>query len=180
MKPHIKHRFVFSLPGILFVSAIAFVISCGGSASGSEDDSNDHGLVTFKIDGKEWRSGPPGHPDLGYEEEATTDNSTMVRIEAFASDGSYIALTIYQTSDIGPGTYPITGTGMSAMYKESFSGTDSWLTAGLPNNTGSITISTMTDESVAGTFHFTIRNAGDPNDIRQITDGTFDLAFSTY
>lgn len=169
-----------SLSLSLLVLAISAVLSCGGSATGSEDVNNDNGQVNFKINGKEWQSGPPGHPELGYEEEAITDLTTMVRIEAFASDGSHFALTIYQTSDIGPGTYPITGTGMSAIYEDAFGGPDVWLTAGMPINAGSITISSMTNEKVAGTFNFKLRNAGDPDDILQITDGRFDVRVTEY
>lgn len=164
----------------LLVLAISSILSCGGSTSGSEGPSSDNGQVTFKINGKAWQSSAPGHPELGYEEEAITDNNTMVRVEAFAADGSHFALTVYQTSDIGPGTYPITGTGMSAIYEKAFGGPEVWLTAGMPNNAGSITISSMTDERVTGTFNFDLRNAGDPEDILQITEGRFDVKVSAF
>lgn len=162
----------------LLLFAISSVLSCAGSASGSEGTSNDNGQVTFKINGKVWESSAPGHPELGYEEEAITDNNTVVRVEAFAADGSHFALTVYQTSDIGPGTYPITGTGMSAIYEKVFGGPEVWLTSGMPNNAGSITISSMTDERVTGTFNFDLRNAGDPEDVLQITEGRFDVKVS--
>jgi hypothetical protein len=47
-------------------------------------------------------------------------------------------------------------------------------------NPGSITITELTGERVAGTFAFAMRSAGDPEDIQQLTDGSFDVKFSKY
>ncbi len=132
------------------------------------------------IDGADWVSAPPGHPERGYEEEAITDGATMVRIEAFAANGSYLTLTVYSESGISPGTYPITGTAMQGFYKYDFSGDDSYLTNGMADNPGSITITSLSDDKVTGTFSFAMRSAGDPEDIRQVTGGSFDVAFSKY
>jgi hypothetical protein len=38
----------------------------------------------------------------------------------------------------------------------------------------------MSEKKVVGTFSFLVRNTGDPEDIRQITEGSFDLNFSYY
>ena len=132
------------------------------------------------MDGVDWISGPPGHPELKYEEEATTDGNTVVRIEAFAENGSHFALTIYKTSDIGPGIYPINDTGMSGFFKDDFNEGGGYLTSGMKDNPGQITITSMTENKVVGTFTFPIRNSGDPEDIRQITEGSFDLRFTYY
>jgi len=120
------------------------------------------------------------HPELKYEEEATTDGETVVRIEAFAADGSHLALTIYTTSGIGPGSYPITDNGMSGFFKGNFNEGGRYVTNGMKDNPGLVTISSMTDKKVAGKFSFPMRNAGDPEDIRQVTAGSFDLHFTYY
>ena len=156
--------------------------SCGPSTSNTSSSSGlqDNGVVRFKMDGVDWISGPPGHPEMKFEEEAITDGNTMVRVEAFAADGSHLALTVYSITGISPGTYPITDPGMSGFFKKDFKEGDGFVTNGMADNPGSITITELTTEKVTGTFAFAIRNAGDPDDIRQVTDGNFDLKFTTY
>ena len=173
---------------IFYTFLIVLVVGCGGpsstpaggSSTTSTSSSIDNGVVKFKLDGADWISDSPGHPELKYEEEATTDGNTVVRIEAFAEDGSYLALTIYKTSGIGPGTFPITDTGMSAFYKKDFNEGGGYVTSGMKDNPGSITITSMTKEKVVGTFNFAIRSSGDPEDVRQVTAGSFDLNFTYY
>lgn len=155
------------------VGSTLVTVSCN---SGSIDN----GVVKFKMDGADWISAPPGHPDLKYEEEAITDGNSMVRIEAFAADGSHIALTVFNEAGISAGTYPITDTGNTGFYKDDFTAGGGYLTNGIPDNPGSITITSLTDEAVSGTFSFTIRSSGDPEDLRKITEGSFDVKFSYY
>lgn len=173
---------MFSLA--LMVLATFLLPSCGpssaGTANGSGSGVQDNGVVRFNLDGTSWVSAPPGHPEMKFEEEAITDGNTMVRIEAFAADGSHLALTVYSASGVKPGTYPITDQGMSGFYKKDFAKGDGFVTNGMANNPGAITIAELTTEKVAGTFAFAIRSAGDPEDIRQVTDGSFDLTFTTY
>ena len=172
---------LFKLVSILFlVFVLLHFFSCGASSSKNTNGSNNNGVVKFKMDGTEWVSGPPGHPELKYEEEATTDGSSMVRIEAFAENGSYLALTVFRPSGIGPGTYPIKQQGMGGFYKDNYNEGGGFVTNGMRDNPGVITISSLSDERVAGTFNFPIRNSGDPEDIRHISEGSFDLKFSSY
>ena len=56
----------------------------------------------------------------------------------------------------------------------------SYLTNGMPDNPGSITITELTSEKVVGTFNFRMRSAGDPEDIKEATSGSFDVRFTTY
>ena len=179
----LKNNFILFKYGAFLAIFITLILGCGGSpssGSSSTNGSSDNGVVKFKMDGVDWISGPPGHPELKFEEEATTDGNTVVRIEAFAENGSHLALTVYTTSGIGPGTYPISDQGMSGFYNDNFSEGGGYLTNGMNDNPGSITISSMTENEVVGTFNFHMRNAGDPEDIRQITEGSFDLRFTHY
>ena len=166
--------------GVLFTCLAIFILGCSGTSSNSAKASNDTGTVKFKIDGIDWVSAPPGHPARNYEEEAITVGKTMVRIEAFSSNGSYLALTIFSAEGISPGTYPIIEPGMSGIYKDDFNKGESYLTSGMIDNSGVVTITGLTDKQVSGNFNFSIRNSVDPEDIRKITDGSFDLPFTTY
>ena len=120
------------------------------------------------------------HPELKYDEEVTTDGETGVRIEAFAADGSHLALTIYTTFGIGPDSYPIKDNGMSGFFKDDFNEGGGYLTNGMKDKPGLATITSMTDNKVAGKFNFPMRNAGDTEDIRQVPAGSFDLRFTYY
>ena len=168
------------MTGFIYTFLIALILGCSGTPSTNNSASTDNGVVKFKLDGLEWISGPPGHPELEFEEEAITDGNTMVRIEAFAADGSHLALTVYKASGIGTGTYPITEAGMSGFVKKYFKEGYEFLTSGMKDNPGYITINSMTREKVTGTFSFALRNAGDPEDIRQATGGSFDVKFTYY
>jgi hypothetical protein len=141
-------------------------------------DPDDNGEVRFTLDGAQWVSGPPGHPDMNFEEEAITDDNTMVRIEALSADGSYISLTVYSESGVGVGTYSITDQGMRGFYKPDFKEGDAFLTSGMEDNPGTITISRLTHDEVEGSFQFAMRNSGDPEDIKQVTNGSFSLRFT--
>ena len=144
----------------------------------SSGDPTDNGEVRFALDGAQWVSGPPGHPHMNFEEEAITDDQKMVRIEALAADGSYIALTVYNESGVGAGTYPITNQGMLGFYKPDFNEGESFQTGGMDGNPGSITISRMTHDEVEGTFQFAMRSSGDPENIKQVTAGSFNMRFT--
>ncbi len=187
------------VPHLCILCLLVFTVACGdsktsGSSTSTAESSNsvgsttsglssstdvtDNGEVKFTLDGAQWVSGPPGHPDMNFEEEAITDGNTMVRIEAFAGDGSYFALTVFSASGVGVGTYPITGQGMSGFYKKDFEAGDGYVTTGMTDNPGAVTISRLTADEVEGTFQFAIRSAGDPEKISQITNGSFNVRFT--
>ncbi len=177
-----KRSTKYFAPFFLVLFTIIIATACGGrtssSSSSGSSDLADNGEVKFTLDGAQWVSGPPGHPEMKFEEEAITDGKTMVRIEGFAADGSHIALTVFDTSGVDVGTYPITGQGMSGFYKKDFLEGDGYVTNGMDDNPGSITITKLTDNEVEGTFQFAIRSAGDAEKISQITNGSFNLSFT--
>jgi len=104
----------------------------------------------------------------------------MIRIEAFAADGSYFALTVYNSAGIGPGTYSIESPGMSAIYGEKYRDGLKYLTSGMRSNPGTISIESLTDEKVKGSFEFKVRSSVDPEDIKVVSAGRFDVEFTRY
>ncbi|MDC8004563.1 hypothetical protein POV27_10930 [Aureisphaera galaxeae] len=170
-----------SFPLLLSLFLSLVLVACGGRTNRNASSATDKGVVQFTMDGVDWISAPPGHPDSKLEEEAITDGNTLVRIQAFGADGSHLALEIFQAAgNLGPGTYPITQAGMRGFYKKDFRGGGGYLTNGMPDNPGSITITELTDDHVAGTFSFRLRNSANPEDIREVTKGSFDVMFSNY
>ncbi|MEL6658874.1 MAG: hypothetical protein AAFY48_18735 [Bacteroidota bacterium] len=174
------------LPVFLSCIVLALIISCGASPSttggsgSTAGNAQDNGVVQFQFAGADWVSGPPGHPEMNFEEEAITDGASLVRIEAYAADGSHLALTIFNDTGVGVGTFPITDPGMRGFLQFKEEGGISYLTNGMPDNPGSITITELTSEKVVGTFNFRMRSAGDPEDIKEATAGSFDVQFTTY
>ncbi len=175
-----------SIPAVFISLLFLALLNCGASpGTGNSTNPNssdliDNGIIQFQFDGANWQSGPPGHPEMNFEEEAITDGSTMVRIEGYADDQSNFALTIYQATGIGTGTYPITDQGMLGFLKFKDQGGINYVTNGMPDNPGSVTITEFTAEKVVGSFQFRMRSAGNPDDIKEVTAGSFDLRFTTY
>jgi len=139
----------------------------------------DKGSFSFSLDGLAWKNDGE-HPDSGLNADAITDNRTMIRIEAFAADGSYFALTVYNSAGIGPGTYSIESPGMSAIYGEKYRDGLKYLTSGMRSNPGTISIESLTDEKVKGSFEFKVRSSVDPEDIKVVSAGRFDVEFTRY
>ena len=177
---------------LLLVTLFLIALGCreGGSTETIEDvsestaslsdsgDPDDNGEVRFTLDGAQWVSGPPGHPEMNFEEEAITDDNTMVRIEGLAADGSFFSLTVFNQSGIGVGTHAVKDKGIQGSYKPALNGEDVFLIADLENNPGSVTITKLTGDEVEGTFQFPMRSAGDPENIKQFTNGSFSLRFT--
>ena len=173
-------RFKGILLKALLITSIAFLISCNGSPSGSSNNSSlSDGEVSFKLNGTEWVSSGE-HPEASFAVDAITDKSTMVRVEAFAKDGSFFAITIYKESGVTTGTYPITDQGMSGFFKYVSEDGDGYVSNGMESNPGSITISSLTEEKVTGTFEFKLRNAANPDEVLDIIEGSFEVSFSYY
>lgn len=148
-------------------------------SSDSLDPQEDKGSLKFNLDGAAWKNDGE-HPDSGLNADAITDNRTMVRIEAFAADSSYFALTIYNSAGIGPGSYSIEAAGMSAIYGEKYREGLKYLTSGMKSNPGTISIESLTDEKVKGSFEFKLRSSVDPEDIKIVSGGEFEVAFTRY
>lgn len=145
----------------------------------SADVKEDKGSLSFSLDGVAWKNDGE-HPDMGLNADAITDNRTMVRIEAFAADGSYFALTVYNSAGIGVGSYSIESPGMSAIYGEKYRDGLKYLTSGMKSNPGTISIESLTDEKVKGSFEFKLRSSVDPEDIKVVSGGEFDVEFTRY
>jgi hypothetical protein len=99
---------------------------------------------------------------------------------ARSSGANTSAMTITLTNIPGPGTYPLgTGAGVaggSAVYVENTAG---WGTP-LSGEAGTITLTTLTDTRMVGTFSFTAEGVtGGATGTKSITSGTLDIAVTT-
>ena len=55
-----------------------------------------------------------------------------------------------------------------------------YLSSGMRDNPGTLTIEKFTQEGARGTFNSQIRSSVDPDDIIEIADGKFDVTFTVY
>ena len=140
-------------------------------ACGSENPSGPGGdsPMTARIDGDEWAA-TAGHPA----QQATVTPGLIILSGGY--EGSVITLTLRNID--GPGTYPL-GTGSRvwggiANLAEPGSG---WNTP-LNGAAGTVTISALQTDRIAGTFSFTADAAAGGSGSRSVTDGTFDFPLS--
>lgn len=139
---------------------------------------------------------PPPPPPAGGPMTATVDGqsfgTTTFTAATHAATGSYVisaqsvaglnskAITLILSNISGTGTYPLgTGAGVEgglATYVENGAG---WGTP-LSGQAGTITLTTLTDTRIKGSFSFTAtEHTGGATGTRTLTGGTFDLALTT-
>ena len=161
-----------TVPSLLFgFLAVATIGACAGGDSGGPNGGGSG--FTAKVDGVAWEPEPisiaaraiPGVP------------GGLLVTGAQSIGGGSFALTISLYNISGPGTYPL---GVSS---EVFGGIgqvgqlgNSWITENTGNE-GSVTITTLTANRIAGTFAYTA-DPGRNNNVggtRVVTDGRFNL-----
>ncbi|MEL6255659.1 MAG: DUF6252 family protein [Bacteroidota bacterium] len=176
---------------LFFLSIICSVcmlpISCGTEAKTSDsyaeesyDDEKviveDKGTVKFLLDGKSWTNDGQ-NPHNGLNVDAITDHRTFVQLRGFAANGTSMDLTLYNAEGVGPGTF-ILGKTSQAAYESETEAKLMYITAGMKEEAGTATIEKLTETRVSGHFSFKMRNSANPDDIKVVTNGTFDVEFN--
>lgn len=152
----------------LAIVAIAVSAACGGG--GDDDDPNGPGGPTnmsAEVDGESWSG-------LGNAARAAGGIYTITGVDG--TDG--ISIQLFNIS--GPGTYALgmntTGFGGTAIFSTTGAG---WGTP-LTGLAGSVTITTLTDTRIAGTFAYEATPLnGSAAGTKQVTDGEFDMLMQT-
>ncbi|MDH3651665.1 MAG: hypothetical protein OEQ53_18420 [Saprospiraceae bacterium] len=187
MTPHLARTVIVLVLALL-------VIQCGSSTAGernggdqqdSASESDEYvpggGTVQLQLNGTSWKSSPNNsHRELGVE--AISDGATTIVIEAFATDGSYITITIGREAGLSPGsTYTVQEQSLQLAYEKNHGQNGTmYLSSGMRDNPGTLTIEKFTQEGARGTFNSQIRSSVDPDDIIEIADGKFDVTFTVY
>ena len=147
--------------------------ACG---EGTGPDGGGDGQLTARIDGEPWAS------DAIYLESGVVHNLPgLYLIQGTEVSGSEARSIMITLSNIrGPGTYPLgMGGGTVGGVGHLTDAGAGWLTP-LSGASGTITITTLTDTRIVGTFAFTAVGAtGGASGTRTVTDGKFDLAVTT-
>lgn len=146
-------------PRIACATLVLTLVACG---SDSPSDPLDLGAsMSARIDGQAWNAtiALGGPPDAFTAVSGSDGNRTI----AFAFPGNQ-----------GPGTFTIGGTvGVNANLTI---GATQWV-AGIQGGSGAITVTTISQERIAGTFAFTMEAAetGTNPSTRTVTEGQFDI-----
>jgi len=121
--------------------------------------------MTARIDGEAWTASVI----------MAVRSSSGGIISVSGSDASNRAIG-FAFIDAGTGTYELkTGTPTNALLTV---GQQQWNVGGSSQGTGTITVTTLTDERIAGTFEFTLHAANaNTTGTRVVTQGKFDVKF---
>jgi hypothetical protein len=150
---------------------VAFVAACGDSGP-TEPAGNGKGSITARVDGTAWN---------GSAAALATRGTGFIAVGG--TEGGQRNITIAFPAD-GPGTYSIPNAiGMNFNYNE-FSTSRVWQAVAMGATlggvgTGTLTVTALTAERVAGTFTFTAPAATSSNatGTRTVTNGAFDIRF---
>ena len=172
---------------LILFSIYLFPLSCGSETKSSsssdelayEEDKpsrEDKGTVKFLLDGVAWTNDGQ-NPHNGLNVDAITDHRTVVQLMGFAADGTSMDLTLYNEEGVGPGTY-ILGKKSQATYQFHTGDQFIYITAGMKEEAGTATIEQLSETRVSGRFSFKMRNSANPEDIKVVTEGVFDVEFN--
>lgn len=151
----------------LAVVAMAVGAACGGGDGDGPEGPNGSANMTAQVDGEEWR---------GMANAARSAGGVYTITGADGTDG--LSIQLYNIPSTG--TYPLginaTGFGGTGIVSQPGAG---WGTP-LDGLSGSITITTLTDTRIVGTFHYTATPLnGSAVGTKDVTDGEFDLLMQT-
>lgn len=160
--------------GAAIALGVALVLAACGSDGPAAPETGD-GHMTARIDGVAWSS-DAAFVDVGVQ----TGPSGIYLIQGTrvtGSDALSIIITLHNIP--GPGTYPLgTGGNVSGGTGNVGETTAGWGTP-LSGAAGTITITSMADGRMTGTFSFTAAaSTGSAAGTRTVTNGSFDLAIA--
>jgi hypothetical protein len=145
---------------------VLVLAACGGDAVGPDLDGSP---MSATIDGVRWAAA------------STPGAVAVIRTELFVviggSDVNLVAVSLSMPAVSAPGTYPLVPpTAYHGLVQEQQERT--W-TSGQPGGSGSVTITSVSDARIAGTFEFAALPAPGTSatGTRQVTNGRFDVTF---
>lgn len=161
MHLHLRHAFALA-------ASITFV-ACGSDATGPVNGGPD-GTMSATVAG-EFFSPPPATVAASYVNQVLT-------LQGSTTSNPVTAISINVLNVTGPGTYQL-NPNFAATFAQvaitSGASAQVWSTVLSPGN-GSITVTTLNSERVAGTFTFTAQFAsGGATGQKSVTSGTFDI-----
>ncbi len=167
---------LFGKPGKMFSQIILLIFlglllgACSKSSTTEpEDDNNSNGAMTASLNGSNWST----------DEVVAIFSNGILSITGQAFPGGtrseQIQLNLQGVS--AAGTFQLTFTGNSGRVSLATSPTDIRTYLTLDANSGVVEVTELTATSVTGTFTMTVKNANDPTDVINVTNGSFSGTF---
>lgn len=158
----------------LLASTTTLLTACGGDDGGTGSTPGGSKSMEASVAGVQWTANP-----LAI---AAARSGTVLTITGSdVKPGTSTQISINLPNVSGPGTFPLNPNvvGQLALLTITTGTTPSVWTTALSPGTGSISITTLTTERVAGTFSFTAQaSPGTPaTSQRAVSSGTFNIAF---
>lgn len=158
----------------LAVATLLGAIACGGDGPTSNDDPPSNGTITATVDGQAWSSSMALASRIGNGFVSVGGNSGI------SGDISNISMGFPE--EIGTHTIPIPA-GMNFSYSI-YTPTQVWQALAMGeilggSGTGTVTVTTLNAERIAGTFSFVALAAAtsEATGTRTVTNGAFDVRF---
>ncbi|MGK4567102.1 DUF6252 family protein [Flavobacterium sp. 3HN19-14] len=171
---------ILSITRMSFLALAFMVISCSGSDDDGGGGTAANGTITAKIGGSGFTSMAAATTAV----KVANGNAFTISLSGTNSGGKNLNIVM---NGIGAttGTYEIGGDNLIAIVA-------SYTEVNLSNPmatkiyaapwdgggvAGSVTITEITDTKIVGNFHFTSKNQSDQSDVKEITNGGFNINF---
>jgi hypothetical protein len=152
----------------------------GGSGGGNTQTGA--GTMSAKIDGQSWSSTSiPGSPIPGAYATYTSNNLTLIGTQVQGTSASTFNITILNVTGTGEfrlGLLPVGSFQGVGAYGTSAG--QAWATTDTETGTVKITKFDTQNKIVSGTFSFRCRSTNATPEIRNITDGVFDVKWGVF
>jgi hypothetical protein len=161
------------LLALALLAATSTLVACGGDDGGAGPTPGGLKSMQATIAGTQWSANP-----LAIS--AVRSGTVLSIAGSDIKAGTTTQININLPNVTGTGTFQLNPNfaGQLALLTITTGTTPAVWTTVLSPATGSISITTLTDERVAGTFTFTAQTSGAPaTGTRAVTSGTFDIAF---
>lgn len=167
----------------------SFVLSCSSDDSGSDGGAiAAHGTISAKINGTNFTSTQMATMATKVNVSGTAHVITVTgtQMDMNAGGTSKTLTLVMNVPDLEPRSYDVGGDNLvtiTASYVEVNTATFESTAYAAPYEggelAGTITITEITDTNIKGNFSFKVKNQNDQNDAKQITDGAFNVDFSS-
>ena len=162
------------------MAAAVLWVACGGGGNnpgggGGGSGSGSGGAMTANIDGQAFSSAQFASASAASSSQLSGYTIIGSRLVS-GTTAQAISLSLYNIS--GPGTYPlgVNGTNFGGIGTVS-EGPNAWTTP-LSGTAGTVIVTNLTSNRIAGTFSFNAVQVVNPSSTKSVTNGAFDMALT--
>ena len=160
--------------GKLGVAILAVLFAaCSSDSDGGGGSTPSGTYIKSKIDGVEFKTLEVQGQSLAVAMKTGSGDQTLIMISGGGDMNGSTSMAINLLGISTPGTYNITPDSDSVMAYIDNTNTTSYDTSNCDGATGTITITTLNDTKIDGTFNFTAKNDENCTQSKAVTQGSF-------